>query len=335
MTKRILSGIKPTGGLTLGNYIGALKPWVDTQHDGENFYMIADLHAVTVPQEPRGLHDATYELAAAYIASGLDVQKNTFFVQSHVPAHAELGWLLTCQAKIGWLNRMTQFKDAAGKNRDSIGAGLFVYPALMAADILVYDATHVPVGDDQKQHVELTRDIALSFNQQFGDTFIVPEPVIQTVGARIKSLRDGTKKMSKSDASDMARINLADSADVIADKIKRAKTDTGVMPDTVADFDSRPEIANLVTIYAILAGLAPQAVLDKYAGAGFAPFKADLADLLVAKIPPIGAEMARLLADRGELDRILATGRAKAAAVADRTLSRVKNAMGFVAISGR
>ena len=327
---RILSGIKPTGGLTLGNYIGALKPWVDTQHQATNFYMIADLHAITVPQDPRNLQEATFELVAAYVAAGLDVNKSTFFVQSHVPAHAELGWLLTCQAKMGWLNRMTQFKDAAGKNRESIGAGLYVYPALMSADILLYQPTHVPVGDDQKQHVELTRDIAISFNQQFGDVFTIPEPVIAKEGARVKSLRDGTKKMSKSDPSDQSRINLSDSADMIADKIKRAKTDTGTIPDSVAGLEDRPEVRNLVEIMAALSSKSLQQVLDHYAGAGFAPFKSDLADCVVATIVPIGDKMRDLLDDRTVLQAILASGRDRAAVEANRTLSMAMDAMGFV-----
>jgi tryptophanyl-tRNA synthetase len=331
-TKRILSGIKPTGGLTLGNYLGALKPWVDTQHEGVNFYMVADHHAITVPQEPKSLHEATFEIAAAFIAAGLDTKKNTFFVQSSVPAHVELGWMLTCQTNMGWLNRMTQFKDKAGKNKESVPAGLFAYPALMAADILLYHATHVPVGDDQKQHVELTRDVAMSFNRQFGDVFTVPEPVIQKEGARIKSLRDGTKKMSKSDESDMSRINLNDSAEVIADKIKRAKTDTGAMPTTVEEFEGRPEVENLVTIYAALSGKTQQAVLGEFAGSQFSPFKNALAELTVEKILPIGAQMARLLADKGELERILAAGRDKAAETANKTLKSAKTAMGFVEI---
>ncbi len=331
MQKRILSGIKPTNGLTLGNYIGALKPWVDTQHQAENFYMIADLHAITVPQNPEEMRHATYEIAAAYIAAGLDVQKNAFFVQSHIPAHAELGWILTCQAPMGWLKRMTQFKDKAGKNQDSIGSGLFTYPALMAADILLYDATHVPVGDDQKQHVELTRDLAISFNQKFGDVFVVPEPVIQKEGARIMSLRDGTRKMSKSDESDMTRINLNDSSDVIVDKIKRAKTDTGVMPASASEFEGRPEVRNLVEIYAILSGQGVQATLDQFAGQQFSPFKTALGELLVDKIVPIGNEMQRLLGDKPHLLQVLTAGRDKAARVADATLARVKNVMGFVA----
>ncbi len=330
MKKRVLSGIKPTGGLTLGNYIGALKPWVDTQHDGENFYMVADMHAVTVPQDPKSMHEATYEVVAAFVAAGLDVKRNVFFVQSMVPAHAELGWLLTCQARMGWLNRMTQFKDTAGKDRESVGAGLFAYPALMAADILLYNATHVPVGDDQKQHVELTRDLALSFNQQFGNVFVVPEPIIQKEGARVKSLRDGTKKMSKSDASDQSRINLADTADMIADKIKRAKTDTGVMPDHTDGFEGRPEVQNLVEIMAVLSQRTPQQVLDAFAGQGFAPFKTALAEVIIETVVPIGTRMRELLDDRIMLHEILIAGRDRAAATANATLAKVMDAMGFV-----
>lgn len=328
--KRILSGIKPTGGLTLGNYIGALKPWVDTQHDAENFYMIADLHAITVPQDPQSLQAATFELAAAYIAAGLDVDKNVFFVQSSVPAHAELAWVLTCQARMGWLNRMTQFKDTAGKDRESVSAGLFAYPALQAADVLLYHATHVPVGEDQKQHIELARDIAISFNQQFGTVFTVPEPVIQKTGARVKSLRDGTKKMSKSDASDMSRINLDDSADVIVDKIKRAKTDMGVIPDTIDGLGDRPEVYNLVEIYAVLGNRSMQDVLTEHAGSGFAPFKAALADVVAQKIVPIGDRMQQLLDDKVYLSGLLAGGRDRASALAENTLRFVFDAVGFV-----
>lgn len=331
MTKRILSGIKPTNGLTLGNYIGALKPWVDSQHEAENFYMIADAHAITVSNEPDSLRHATWELTAAYIAAGLDIEKNVFFLQSHVPAHLELGWILTCQSPIGWLNRMTQFKDKAGKNRDSVGAGLFTYPALMAADILLYSPTHIPVGEDQKQHVELTRDLAISFNQRFGDVFVVPEPVIPKVGARIKSLRDGTKKMSKTDPSDMSRINMNDSADIIMDKIKRAKTDMGVMPVAGESLAERPEVANLLDIYAILSEKTIDVVIAEFSGQQFAPFKNALGELLVDKIVPIGEEMARLMDDKAELLRILTKGRDRAAQVADPLLAKVKDVMGFVA----
>lgn len=332
MTKRILSGIQPTGNLTLGNYLGALKPWVDAQHDAENFYCIVDMHAITVPQDPKELHEATLELAAAYIASGLDPHKNAIFVQSSVPAHAELGWMLNCHTPMGWLKRMTQFKDKAGKNQESIGTGLFTYPTLMAADILLYHATHVPVGEDQKQHVELTRDIAVSFNQKYGNVFTVPEPVIPKVAARVKSLRDGTKKMSKSDPSDASRINLSDDADTIRNKIRGAKTDTGVMPGSTEGFEGRPEVENLVEIYAVLSGITTQDVLTQFNEQQFSPFKNALADLLVAKITPIGNRMKELLGDQGELLNILGKGRDKAAIIANKTLSEAKKAMGFVAI---
>lgn len=329
--KVILSGIKPTSGLTLGNYIGALKPWVDGQYDAKNFFMIADYHAITVPQNPQEMHGFTYELAAAYIAAGLDIDHNAFFVQSHVPEHVELGWILICQSPMGWLKRMTAFKDKAGKNQESVGAGLFAYPSLMAADILLYDATHVPVGDDQKQHVELTRDLAISFNQKFGDIFVVPEPVTQAVGARVMSLRDGTKKMSKSEESDMSRINLSDSAEMIADKIKRAKTDTGAMPSHTDELKERPEVNNLVSIFSALSGQSPQAVLDQFAGQQFSPFKTALADVIIDKVVPMGTEMQRLLDDRSYLDGLLAKGRDKATETATKTLNRVKDVMGFVA----
>lgn len=331
MQKRILSGIKPTSSMTLGNYLGAIKVWVDSQYEAENFFMVADHHAITVPQDPKEMHDLTFELVAAYIASGLDVEKNAFFLQSHVPAHMELGWILTCQSPMGWLKRMTQFKDKAGKNQDSIGAGLFTYPSLMAADILLYQATHVPVGDDQKQHVELTRDLAISFNQKFDEVFTVPEPVIAKEGARIMSLRDGTKKMSKSDPSDMTRINLLDPAEVIADKIKRAKTDMGVMPSTTEELAERPEVKNLLAIYALLSDVTVDRVIADFDGQPFSPFKTALADLLVDKITPIGTRMTELMGDRGELLRLMAKGRDKATEIAQPTLQKVKQVMGFVA----
>lgn len=328
---RILSGIKPTGGLTLGNYIGALKPWIGMQHDYECFFMLADLHTITVPIEADELRANTYELVAAYIASGLDTSRNAIFVQSHVPAHAELGWILNCYTPMGWLKRMTQFKDKAGKNQDSVSAGLFTYPSLMSGDILLYDATHVPVGDDQKQHVELTRDIAISFNQRYGqDIFVVPEPVIQPHGARVKSLRDATKKMSKSEPSDMSRINMVDDADTIRDKIKRAQTDSGVMPDSMDELAERPGVKNLLEIYASLSDQSVAEIITRYAGQNFAPFKADLGEVIVAAITPIGQRMQELLTDKAELARILADGAAKASAIANPTLERVKETVGFV-----
>lgn len=328
---RILSGIKPTGGLTLGNYLGALKPWVEMQSAHENFYMLADLHTITVPIEADELRNNTYELVAAYIASGLDTKKNAIFVQSHIPAHAELGWMLNCYTPMGWLKRMTQFKDKAGKNQDSVSAGLFTYPSLMAADILLYDTTLVPVGDDQKQHVELTRDIAISFNQRYGkDVFVVPEPMIPPHAARVKSLRDATKKMSKSDPSDMSRINMLDSADTIRDKIKRAQTDSGVMPSSTDELAERGGVKNLLEIYASVSGQSLQAVIDRYAGQNFAPFKTDLGEVIADAIAPIGQRMQALLADKTELERILAEGAAKASAIAEPTLQRVKETIGFV-----
>ena len=333
MTKRILSGMQPTGvGLHLGNYLGALKPWADTQRDAENFYCIVDHHAITMPQDPKELRQSTLELAAAYIACGLDPKKNAIFVQSSVSAHTELGWMMTCQTPMGWLKRMTQFKDKAGKNQESIGTGLFTYPALMAADILLYHATHVPVGEDQKQHVELTRDIAQAFNREYGDVFTIPEPVIPKIAARVKSLRDGTKKMSKSEPSEASRINLSDDADTIRNKIRGAKTDTGNVPSSVEGFEGRPEVENLVEIYAVLSGVSSQTVLDQFADQQFSPFKNALADLLVDKIVPIGNRMKELLGDQGELLNILGQGRDKAAAIADKTLADVKKAMGFVSI---
>ena len=331
MKKRVLSGMQPTGiGLTLGNYIGALKPWVESQHDAENFFCIVDLHAITAPHEPAVLRQSTLELAASYIAAGLDAQKSTLFVQSHVPAHAELGWLLQTQTPMGWLKRMTQFKDKAGKDQESVGTGLFTYPALMAADIFLYHATHVPVGDDQKQHVEMARDLAQSFNSKYGEVFTLPQPMIPKIGGRVMSLRDGTKKMSKSDASDQSRINLSDSADVIADKIKRAKTDTGVIPDNTAGFESRPEVQNLVEIMAVLTNRTPQQILDEYAGQGFSPFKTALAEVVTSAVVTIGTRMQQLLSDRRALETILATGRDRAASVANVTLRKAMDAMGFV-----
>jgi tryptophanyl-tRNA synthetase len=328
---RILSGIKPTGGLTLGNYLGALKPWVQGQYDHENFFMLADLHTINAPIDPAELRHNTYELVAAYIAAGLDTKHNAMFVQSHVKAHAELGVILECYTPMGWLKRMTQFKDKAGKNQDSVSTGLFTYPVLMAADILLYDTTHVPVGDDQKQHVELTRDIANSFNQRYNtDCFIIPEPVIGKEGARVKSLRDGAKKMSKSDPSDMSRINLIDDADTIRDKIKRARTDTGVMPSSVDEFAERAEVQNLIEIYALLADISVQDVIARFDGQQFAPFKAELGDLVADKIVPIGQKMQDLLKDTDALDIILADGAERARAVASQTLRRVQNAIGFV-----
>lgn len=328
---RILSGIKPTGGLTLGNYLGALKPWVAMQYEHENFFMLADLHTINTPIDPQELRNNTYELVAAYIAAGLDTKHNAIFVESHVTAHAELSAILASYTPMGWLKRMTQFKDKAGKNQDSVSTGLFTYPVLMAADILLYDATLVPVGDDQKQHVEITRDIAISFNQRYNsECFIVPEPMIQPNGARVRSLRDGTKKMSKSDPSDMSRINLIDDADTIRDKIKRARTDTGVMPAVGEDLKERPEVANLLEIYASLANKSIADITAQYEGQQFAPFKTDLGELVVEHIAPLGNRMTELLNDKAELGNILKSGAERARTIANKTLRRAQETVGFV-----
>jgi tryptophanyl-tRNA synthetase len=328
---RILSGMQASGSLTLGNYLGALKQWVTLQDDSETLFCVVDSHAITVPQDPKELYQNSLEAIAAYIAAGIDYKKSAVFLQSHVKEHAELGWIMQCYTPMGWLKRMTQYKDKAGKNQDSVATGLFTYPTLMAADILLYDTTHVPVGDDQKQHVELTRDIAISFNQRYGtECFIVPEPSIPPNGARVKSLRDGTKKMSKSDPSDMSRINLIDDADTIRDKIKRARTDTGVMPASPDEFKDRPEVGNLIEIYAALTDVAPQAVVDRYAGQQFAPFKTDLGELIVEKVTPIGMRMQDLMNDKAELANIMAQGADKARAIASKTLRRVQETIGFV-----
>ncbi len=328
---RILSGIKPTSEMTIGNYIGAIKNWVAMQNDYQTFFFVADMHAITVPQDPIKLNHLTYHIVAAYLACGLDADKTTFFIQSQIPSHAELGWILQCHTSMGWLNRMTQFKDKAGKNKDKAMAGLYTYPSLMAADILIYHPTHVPVGADQKQHVELTRDIVNSFNHRYGvDYFTIPEPVIPKTGARIMSLRDGSKKMSKSDPSDMSRINLMDDADLIAKKIKKATSDSDVLPDNLADLEKRAEAHNLVQIYAALMDMGKQDVLNQYAGKGFGVFKPALAEVVVEKIAPISQKMHQLLDDKAELDRVLAKGREKASKVASQTVSEVKDILGFV-----
>ena len=329
---RVFSGIQPTGNLTLGNYLGALKRFAEMQDQGiETIYCMVDLHAITTWQEPSDLKRATRELAAGFIASGLDPTKSILFNQSQVAAHAQLAWVFNCVARMGWLNRMTQFKDKAGKNRENASVGLFAYPSLMAADILVYHATHVPVGEDQKQHLELTRDIAAKFNNDFGvDFFPITEPVIEGAATRVMSLRDGTKKMSKSDPSDMSRINLTDDADTIAQKIRKAKTDPDPLPETLEGLDSRPEARNLINIFAGLSGETPEQVLTNHAGAQFSQFKPELAELAVSKLSPISAEMARLMADVGEIDRILGKGAVRAAAIADPILDRTYDIVGMV-----
>ena len=327
----ILSGIQPSNIITLGNYIGAIRSWVDMQSQHDSYFCIVDMHAVTVDKEPDLLRESIYRAAAAYIACGIDPDKSTIFMQSSVSAHAEIGWLLQCHTPLGWLNRMTQFKEKAGKKKDQAYAGLYTYPVLMAGDILLYDTTHVPVGDDQKQHVELTRDIAQSINQKYDqDIFVMPEPVIAKVGARIMSLRDASNKMSKSDPSDYSRINLLDDADTIAKKIRKAKTDPEVLPATPAGLEGRSEAANLVTIYAIMSGQTIEETLTEFAGKPFSEFKPTLADLLIEKLEPISRRMDDLLADRGELERILKKGSDAAAEKAETTLHRLKAAMGFI-----
>ena len=295
---RIFSGIQPTGNLHLGNYLGAVRNWVRLQADYDCIFCIVDLHAITVPQDPAELRRTTREVAATYIAAGIDPEAAVIFNQSTVSGHAELAWLFSCITPLGWLNRMTQFKDKAGKNRESVGLGLYAYPVLMAADILLYKATHVPVGEDQKQHLELARDIALLFNRQFGEDFFpLPEPQILGTATRVMSLRDGTKKMSKSDESDYSRINLTDDAATIDLKIRKAKTDPEPLPESVEALDTRPEAANLLGIYAALTDSSLADTITKFGGAAFSSFKKDLAELAVTVLGPIAAERARLLAD--------------------------------------
>jgi len=332
-TPRAFSGIKPSGGLTLGNYLGAIKRFVETQSSGiETIYCVVDLHAITVWQDPADLRHATREVAAGYLASGLDPAKSILFNQSQVSAHAELGWIFGCVARLGWMNRMTQFKEKAGKNAEKQSLGLYAYPALMAADILLYHATHVPVGEDQKQHVELTRDIAAKFNHDYKapNFFPLSEPVIDGPATRVMNLRDGTKKMSKSGESDMERINMTDDADKIAKKFKKARTDPAALPETYDELSDRPEARNLVEIFASLSDQSPQAVLSEYAGAGWGTFKPALADLAVAKLAPISDEMARLMNDPAEIDRILSEGAERARAIANPILAKTYDIVGIV-----
>ena len=308
---RVVSGIQPTGDLHLGNLLGAILRWVRMQDEAECLFFLADLHALTVDVDPAELRANVREMAAALIASGIDPAKSIVFAQSAVPAHAELAWILSGTARMGWLNRMTQWKDKAGKNREGASVGLFTYPVLQAADILLYKATHVPVGEDQKQHIELTRDIALKFNTDFDvDLFVPPEPFIGGgTAARVMSLRDGSAKMSKSDPSDMSRINLTDSDDAIAQKIRKAKTDPEPLPDDPAGLDGRPEAKNLVGIYAAVTGESVEQVLARFAGQGFGAFKPALADALVALLAPLRTRLEQFRADPAELDRILAARR--------------------------
>jgi len=331
-TPRVFSGIQPSGGLTLGNYLGALKRFAQAQDRGiETIYCMVDLHAITVWQNPDDLRRATRELAAGFIASGIDPEKSILFNQSQVAEHAQLAWIFNCVARMGWLNRMTQFKDKAGKNRENASVGLFAYPNLMAADILVYHATHVPVGEDQKQHLELTRDIATKFNNDFGvDFFPITEPVIEGAATRVMSLRDGSKKMSKSDPSDASRINMTDDADTIAKKIRKAKTDPDALPSESAGLADRPEAKNLVNIYAALADQTVDAVLADVGGKQFSEFKPMLSELAVEKLSPISGEMARLMQDTAEIDRILGLGASKASAIARPILEKTYDIVGMI-----
>jgi len=327
----VFSGMQPTGNIHLGNYLGAIKNWIPMQKEMPCIFCVVDMHSLTVWVDPKELRENTRMIAAAYIAGGIDPKLAPIFPQSAVPAHAELTWFLSCVARIGWLNRMTQFKEKAGKNREAMSVGLYTYPVLMAADILLYKGTHVPVGDDQKQHVELARDIAQKFNHDYdaADFFPLPEPIIMGPATRVMSLRDGTAKMSKSDPSEYSRINLTDDADTIAQKLKKAKTDPHPLPESEAEFEGRPEAENLVSIYAAFADKSKQAVLDEFRGAQFSAFKSALAELTVAKLAPIAAEMRRLLADPAEMDRLLHKGAEQARALSMPVMAEVRRIVGF------
>ncbi len=329
--QRVFSGVQPSGSLHLGNYLGALVKFVAMQEAHDCIFCVVDLHAITVPQDPKLLAAQTREIAAAYLAAGIDPKKSIVFAQSSVSAHAELAWVFNCVARMGWLERMTQFKDKSGKDRERVSVGLFDYPVLQAADILAYKATHVPTGVDQKQHLELARDIADRFNREFDAPgfFPLPEPLTTGPGARIMSLKDGSKKMSKSDPSDASRINLLDSPDDIAKKIKRATTDPEVLPSEVKGLEGRNEAANLVGIYAALAGTSDADVLAEFGGKGFGVFKPALADLAVARLGPVAQKMRRLMADPAEVDRVLQDGAARANAIAQPILEDVRQVVGF------
>ena len=337
---RVFSGVQPTGNLHLGNYLGAITRFVDLQKDHECIYCVVDLHAITVPQDPKELTKNIREVTAAFIAAGIDPKQHIVFNQSQVSQHAELAWVFNCTARIGWLNRMTQFKEKAGKNRENASVGLYAYPVLMASDILLYHADAVPVGEDQKQHLELTRDIAQKFNNDFGqrirelglgeEFFPLPEPIIAGPATRVMSLKDGSKKMSKSDPSDLSRINLTDDADAIARKIKKAKTDPEPLPSEEKGLEGRPEAANLVGIYAALSGMSTAEVLKEFGGKGFGVFKPALSELAVEKLSPIGAEMRRLMDDPAYIDSVLADGAARARAIAAPIYDNVKKIVGFI-----
>jgi tryptophanyl-tRNA synthetase len=342
--ERVFSGVQPTGNLHLGNYLGAIVKFVELQKTHDCIYCVVDMHAITQPVSvwggPAELKRSTREVTAAFIAAGIDPRKHIVFNQSQVGGHAELAWIFNCVARLGWLNRMTQFKEKAGKDRENASVGLYAYPTLMAADILLYRATHVPVGEDQKQHLELCRDIAQKFNNDFAESirahghgdvyFPLTEPIIQGPATRVMSLRDGTKKMSKSDPSDQSRINLSDDADAIALKIRRAKTDPEALPSEEKGLDARPEADNLVGIYAALAGIPKERVLSQFGGGQFSTFKSALVDLAVAKLGPVGAEMKRLVQDPAHIDGILAEGSERARAIAVKTMAAVKDIVGFI-----
>jgi tryptophanyl-tRNA synthetase len=328
--ERVVSGVQPSGALHLGNYLGALKKFVDL-NDKRPFIFVADMHAITVWQDPKLLAAQTREIVAAYLAAGLDTSKAVIFAQSSVRAHADLAWIFNCVARLGWLDRMTQFKEKSGKHKERSSVGLYTYPVLQAADILVYKGTHVPVGEDQKQHLELTRDIAQKFNNDFDAPgfFPITEPMIEGPGARIMSLRDGAAKMSKSDPSDYSRINLLDDADTIAQKVRKARTDPEPLPETLDELKARPEADNLVGIYGALAGMTKAEVLAQYAGQGFGAFKPALADLAVSSLGPITERMRALMADTTEVDRVLAKGAERASEVAEATLREVRQIVGY------
>ena len=339
--ERVFSGVQPTGNLHLGNYLGAITKFVALQESHECLYCVVDLHAITVWQDPKELANNIREVTAAFIASGIDPKKQIIFNQSQVSGHAELAWILNCVARMGWLNRMTQFKEKAGKHKENASVGLFTYPNLMAADILLYHATHVPVGEDQKQHLELARDIAQKFNVDFKDTIIEagfeegiffpqPDPLIQGPATRVMSLRDGSKKMSQSDPSEMSRITMTDDADTIAKKIRKAKTDPDALPSETEGLNDRPEANNLVGIYAALKGVSKEDVLKEHGGAQFSTFKPALAELAVEKVSPIATEMHRLLDDPTELDNILKDGAIRARAIAEPIMQKTKEIVGFI-----
>ena len=333
MSKKIFSGVQPSGNLHLGNYLGAIKNFVNLQNEKNNqcIYCVVDLHAITVKQNPKELKDNIRETTAAFLASGLDYKKSIIFNQSAVSAHSDTSWILSCTAKMGWLNRMTQFKEKAGKDKEKASVGLYIYPILMAADILLYDSTHVPVGEDQKQHLELTRDIAQKFNIEFNcpDFLITPEPLIQKKFARIMSLKDGTKKMSKSDPSDLSRINLNDSKDTIINKIKKAKTDDKILPADNKNLSDRPEVQNLLGIYSSLSDQKLELTINEFSGKNFFEFKTKLSELVVEKISPISSEINRLLKDKEFIDKILFEGSQKANKIASKKVNEIKKKVGF------